>query len=799
MSGINPRLSHGSTANPDLESVPLEEPPTPPSPGEYYKEKERDLEKASTGEDSNSANVAILEKEELTPDKAFTVAVEGDQSPFPEVAACVPNWDDPTLPCNTVRAWILVTVFVILFSGVNQFFGLRYPSLSLGYVVAQLLVHPIGKAWEKLPRWRVPLGPLAFDINPGKWSIKEHSLIAICVNLTAGTAYAMGSLVAITSPVYWNRDYGAGFSFLYLLTTQALGFGLAGLSRRWLVYPAALIWPSSLPSTVLLRALHEKQDHSPANGWTITRYRYFIYLTLGAFVWYWFPDYIWTSLSTFAFITWIAPNNQKVNAIFGMSSGLGLLPISFDWTQITYAFSPASPLTTPFYISCNAFATIVIFYLFLSPILYYSNVWQSAHLPLLSSSTFDNQGKTYNVSRVVNKLTLDFELEKYKEYSPMYVSMSYSLTYGLSFAAVTAVVVYTVLYNGKEIWARFKDAKHGGEDIHKRLMASYKEVPDWWYGVLTVVILGLGIFTTRYWDTGLPVWGFIVICFGMGVTLIIPEGILEGTTNQRIFLNIITELIAGYIWPGKPIANMMVKMYGYNTVKHGMDFAQDLKLGQYMKIPPRTLFFAQIYSTVLAAAVQTGVLRWMIGHIEDLCSPTNKNRFTCAGAKVVYNASIIWGTIGPQRMFQSGQTYNALMYFFLIGPVVTVLVWLLYRRYPNSWIKYINVPIFFNAAGNIPPATTTQYSLWFIFGFLFNYLIRKRAFNWWKRYNYLTQAAMDTGTALATIIIFFALSYNNITFDWWGNTVGSNTMDTKGTPWLSVPTGTHFGPGPGEF
>lgn len=23
-------------------------------------------------------------------------------------------------------------------------------------------------------------------------------------------------------------------------------------------------------------------------------------------------------------------------------------------------------------------------------------------------------------------------------------------------------------------------------------------------------------------------------------------------------------------------------MYGYNAVKHGMDFAQDLKLGQYM-------------------------------------------------------------------------------------------------------------------------------------------------------------------------------------------------------------------------
>lgn len=57
----------------------------------------------------------------------------------------------------------------------------------------------------------------------------------------------------------------------------------------------------------------------------------------------------------------------------------------------------------------------------------------------------------------------------------------------------------------------------------------------------------------------------------------------------------------------------------------------------------------------------------MIGNIKDLCSPKNSDRFTCAGAKVVYNASLIWGTIGPQRMFQAGQVYNGLMYFFVIG------------------------------------------------------------------------------------------------------------------------------------
>ncbi|CAG8215240.1 unnamed protein product [Penicillium olsonii] len=733
---------------------------------------------------------------ELTPVEAFKWSVEGDQSPFPEVAACVSNKDDPAIACNTVRAWILMTVFVMLFSGVNQFFGLRYPSLTIGYVVAQILVFPIGRAWEKLPRWRVPLGPLTFDVNPGKFTIKEHAFIVICVNISATTAYAQGALVAIVSPVYWDRDLGAGFSFLYLLTTQMIGFGLTGLARRWIVYPAALVWPTSLSSTVLFRALHEPESRLPANGWTITRYRFFAYVTAFAFVLFWFPDYIWTSLSTFAFVTWIAPNNQKVNTIFGMNSGLGLIPISIDWTQINYA---GYPLMTPFYITCNAFAVVVFFYLFLSPILYYSNVWYSAYLPLLSSGTFDNTGSAYNISRVVDTATKDFSLAKYKEYSPMYISMSYSLTYGLSFAAVTAIVVHTYLYNGSEIWARFKNAQHGGEDVHRRLMRSYKEVPDWWYGVLTVVVLGLGILTTKYWDTELPVWGFIVVCFGLAVLLIVPEGILQGTTNQRVFLNIITEMIAGYAWPGKPIANLMVKCYGYNAVKHGMDFAQDLKLGQYMKIPPRVLFFGQIYASILATATQTGVLRWMLGHIEGLCETTNKQRFTCNGAKVMYNASLIWGTIGPQRMFQSGQVYNGLVYFFLIGPVVTVIVYFIYRRYPNSWVRYINVPIFFNAAGNIPPANTTQYSLWFIFGFFFNYLIRRRAFDWWKRYNYLLQAAMDTGTAIATIIIFFALGYHAISFNWWGNTVGSNTMDSNSTPWLTVAKGEHFGKGPGEF
>lgn len=63
----------------------------------------------------------------------------------------------------------------------------------------------------------------------------------------------------------------------------------------------------------------------------------------------------------------------------------------------------------------------------------------------------------------------------------------------------------------------------------------------------------------------------------------------------------------------------------------------------------------------------------------------------------------------------------------------------------------------------------------------------------------LLQASMDTGVALATIIIFFTLSYTNTHFSWALNNVGKNTYDAKGVPWLKVKNGTHFGPNVGEF
>jgi hypothetical protein len=43
---------------------------------------------------------------------------------------------------------------------------------------------------------------------------------------------------------------------------------------------------------------------------------------------------------------------------------------------------------------------------------------------------------------------------------------------------------------------------------------------------------------------------------------------------------VITELIIGYVLPGKPIAMMLFKTWGYITMAQALTFASDFKLGQ---------------------------------------------------------------------------------------------------------------------------------------------------------------------------------------------------------------------------
>ncbi|CAE7113021.1 unnamed protein product [Rhizoctonia solani] len=201
-------------------------------------------------------------------------------------------------------------------------------------------------------------------------------------------------------------------------------------------------------------------------------------------------------------------------------------------------------------------------------------------MPISSTGSFDRWGEDYKPLNVI--IDGQFDVEAYKAYSPLYISMTFALSYGLSFGALTSTVVHTWLWYRHDIVRQFRSSMKDETDVHSRLMLAYPEVPQWWYVVLGLISFALGIVTIEVWDTKLPVWAFILSLL-ISLVYLVPVGMIQAITNQQVGLNVITELIVGYMLPGKPVAMMIFKTFGYITMTQALAFVSDLKLGHYMK------------------------------------------------------------------------------------------------------------------------------------------------------------------------------------------------------------------------
>ncbi|CAK5284572.1 unnamed protein product [Mycena citricolor] len=752
-----------------------------------------DAEKGVTSDEAAALEAAALpEFDDPNLDKDAAIAgVLEDDSPYPEVRSAVANTDDPTVPVSTVRAWTLGLIWAIIIPGLNQFFFFRYPSVTVSSMVAQLLTFPLGRLWARLvPNFRI----FGVELNPGPFTIKEHVLITIMAGVGSGSAYAT-DIIAVQR-VFYHQNYNFGYQWLVVMSTQLIGFSIGGIARRFLVQPPSMIWPYNLVTCALFNTLHAQQYAGVGTRGGMSREKFF-YIAWGCGVaWYFVPGYLFTALSFFSWVCWIKPNNLVVNQLFGVNNGLAMGLITFDWAQIAYT---GSPLATPWWAEANVLGGFLFFFWFLTPILYFTNAWYSKYMPISTSGSYDNTGSPYNVTAILNDQGT-FDEAKYQAYSPLYLSTTFALAYGLSFASITATITHAFLFFRKQIWTQARRSMHEQPDIHARLMAVYPQVPEWWYSIILVTMFVAGVVAITVWDTKFPVQYFI-LALAISFVYVIPIGMIQAITNQQVGLNVITELIIGYSLPGRPVAMMMFKTWGYITMAQALTFTSDFKLGHYMKIPPRSMFHAQVIATVVAGTVQLGVQSWMFSNIEGMCHRPQKDGFWCPSTQVFGTASILWGVIGPAKIFSKGQLYYGLTYFFLIGFLTPLAAWLITLKWPHSFIRYVNFPVIYSGTGLIPPANSNNYITWAIVGFVFQYVIRRRHFAWWTKYNYVLSAAMDSGVAVAAILIFFCLQYPkngtiglNTIQAWWGNNVWLNTADGAGLPLLPLPDAGFFGP-----
>ncbi|CAJ2643130.1 unnamed protein product [Trifolium pratense] len=700
-----------------------------------------------------------------------SVINDDDVSPIPQVRAVVSNDDDPNQPVWTFRMWTLGILSVVLLSYLNTFFQYRTQPLLVTMISVQVATLPIGRFMEKvLPTKKfriIGFGEREFSLNPGPFNMKEHALISIFGNAGAafgnGSAYAIGIINIIR--VFYHRKITFLASWLLVLTTQVLGYGWAGIMKKYVVEPAEMWWPATLMQVSLFRALHEKDEKR------MSREKFFFIAFICSFAWYVIPGYLFATLSIISWVCWIFPNSVKAQQIGSGKLGLGLGSFSLDWTTIA-AFL-GNPLVTPIFATINILVGYILLIYMLIPMSYWGlNLYNAKTFPIFSSKLFTAQGEEYNVTAIVND-KFEIDMDAYLKQGHINLSIFFSVSYGLGFAAIISSLTHVAVFNGKEIYGQFRSSRTGKEDIHTRMMKKYKDIPNWWFHVTLLasflIALSLCIFMKE--QIQMPWWA-LIFASGLALIFTLPVSIITATTNQTPGLNIITEYIMGVISPGLPIANVCFKTYGYMSMSQAISFLSDFKLGHYMKIPPRSMFIVQIIGTLIAGTVDVGVAWWLLGSIENICHEEllpPGSPWTCPGDNVFFDASVIWGLVGPKRIFGPLGNYSTLNWFFLFGALGPLIVWALMKAFPNKkWLSHIHLPVILGATAVMPPASTVNFNSWLIVAITFNYFVYKYYKKWWERYNYVLAAGLDAGLAFMTTLLFFTVSNGGIKLNWWG-------------------------------
>lgn len=671
-----------------------------------------------------------------------------NNSPYAEVRAVVDNKDDPSMPSSTIRCWFIGIIFSSAVAFINGFFEPRYPAIFVTGNVPQLLAYPVGTFLARvLPDVGFTLFGTRHSLNPGPFNKKEHMLITIMCSAYNSTPYT-GWIVWIQYlPQYFNQSWALSFGYqiTIALSTGFIGYGFAGLTRRFLVYPTHCVWPSTLVTIALNHAFHTEgnpQVYGPFNKiWKWSRIRFFMYAFGLMFVYYFLPNYLFGALGTFAWMTWIAPNNTILTTITGSQSGMGLNPFpTFDWNIVS---ANVDPLYLPAFTTFNTFAGamgsafIVIGLLF-------TNSYYTGYFRVNSNLPYDRFGMRYNVTSIVDELG-NIDIAKYKEYSLPYLSAGNLTTYICFFAAYSATVTHAILVHRGEITQGFrgffnsfrkskKVASEGQEalDVHSRLMREYKEVPEWWFLIVLAISFTIGCVAVAHWPTGTSP---AVVLYGliMCAIFVIPIGIITAMTGTQITLNVLAEFIGGSFVEGSAVGMCFFKTYGYLTCAQALNFAGDLKLGHYVKIPPRVMFFAQMVPTFVSTFVFVGVLQYQI-HIDKICTDDAPFRFICPNQNTFFTAAVTWGTIGPKRMFGIGSPYGTTLVGFPIGILITLFFWGLGKKFPrNKTLRSVH-PVILIAGGIIwaPygmnylwPAVPVAWFSWIY--------IRKRFLGFWSK------------------------------------------------------------------
>ncbi|KAI5012444.1 hypothetical protein ZWY2020_024578 [Hordeum vulgare] len=494
----------------------------------------------------------------------------------------VPVTDDPSLPVWTSRMWTMGFLSCALLSFLNQFFAYRSEPIVISQISIQVtallyllsttpwtpmliggihgsLMHawiwiwmqvvalPIGHflAWVLLEKKFRVFGREC-SLNPGPFNVKEHVLISIFANAGAsfggGNAYAIGIVTIIKA--FYKRNISFVTSLLLVITTQVLGYGWAGLMRKYVVEPAHMWWPVSLVQVSLMRYGDSREGEAADDAGQVLLDRAHLQLRVvhGAGV-------LFPTLTAVSWVCWVFPNSITMQQIGSGLNGLDIGAFTLDWSTVVSWLG--SPLVTPFFATANVLVGYVLLVYIMLPVAYWVlNLYSASRYPMFSNELFDASGQLYNIHNIVND-KFEIDMDAYAKQGRIHLSLFFAVSYGLGFATIAATLSHVTFFYGKEMYQRFRESYKGKMDVHARLMKRYDDIPNWWFYILleASMTVSMVLFTVFKEEVQLPWWA-------SSWPAPWPSSSRSPSTPG---LNIITEYCWGLIMPGKPIGNVCFK------------------------------------------------------------------------------------------------------------------------------------------------------------------------------------------------------------------------------------------------
>ncbi|KAF8230326.1 oligopeptide transporter [Tricholoma matsutake] len=660
----------------------------------------------------------------------------------------------------TFRSFVLGTVLAGLGATLCQIYLFKPLQMTVSTVFLLLVNYTFGNAWAKcLPRRTTVegtpfefLAPTLGFINPGAFKLKEH----VVATLIASTASVGSSAVQnfAVQRLFYNTGVGGLTAILATFSTACFGYGLVGLLRPLSVYPSEMVYWTALPTVSIFQALHFRTEIN------VKQVKFFWTAFTGMFVYEVIPAYVFPLLNGVNLFCLASQRaSQKTvdvfTNIFGGTNGnegLGLFSLSFDWQYIG-----STHMSLPLVQQANSWVGCLVCYIAILGI-YYSNTWNSLKYPMLSTSIFSANGSVYEQSAVFGP-TFQLNETALAEVGLPALTGSNAWNNLTSNLAIGGLIAHVVLFWGPYARNSFNLARAKIQpDRHYQVMQKYKEVPWWWYTIVLALSFIAGLIVVIKGQTTLPWWSYIIAL--MIGTFITPfSTILFGRMGNGVATNQLMQMVAGAVNPGMPVANLYFSMWSHDVVQRSIALAADLKVGQYLKIPPRVMFLTQIWGALVGAIVNYVVMVSVVDRQRDiLLSPTGTNVWSGQLSQSLNSEAVTWSL--AKQLYGPHGPYLIIPLSLFIGMVPTTIQWLVWKRWPRIGpvrVDTILLPIIYMYSSNLSAGVNSATTSGIIVGIVSQLWLRRYHPGWYKKYNYVMGGALDGGAQVMIFILSFAV------------------------------------------